>query len=53
MRAKDGRIELLEGTLDLLTAAGRKQLTVETTRRGQPARALARILRPASEEGRP
>ncbi len=36
-----------------LTAAGRKQLTVETTRWDKLARAIARILRPASEEGRP
>jgi transcriptional regulator len=36
-----------------LTAAGRKQLTVETTRWDKLACAIARILRPASEEGRP
>jgi PadR family transcriptional regulator, regulatory protein PadR len=32
---------------------GRKQLTVETTRWDKLARAIARILRPASEESRP
>ena len=36
-----------------LTAAGRKQLSVETTRWEKLARAIAGILRPASEEGRP
>ena len=36
-----------------LTAAGRKQLTVETTRWDKLARAIAHILRPASEESRP
>ncbi len=36
-----------------LTPAGRKQLTVETTRWDKLARAIARILRPASEETRP
>jgi transcriptional regulator len=36
-----------------LTAAGRKQLVVETTRWNKLARAIARILRPANEGGRP
>lgn len=36
-----------------LTAAARKQLIVETTRRDKLARATARSLRPESEESRP
>ena len=35
-----------------LTAKGRKQLAVETTRWEKLARAIARILRPAAEEGK-
>ena len=58
---KRGWIGVTEGTSEnnrrakyyRLTAAGRKQLTVETTRWDKLARAIARILRPASEEGRP
>jgi PadR family transcriptional regulator PadR len=36
-----------------LTAKGRKQLQVETSKWEKLAGAIARILRPASEEGRP
>jgi transcriptional regulator len=36
-----------------LTAKGRKQLTVETTKWDRLARAIARILRPAGEEAKP
>jgi len=36
-----------------LTAKGRKQLQVETTKWEKLARAIARILNPAGEEGRP
>ena len=58
---KRGWIGVTEGTSEnnrrakyyRLTAAGRKQLTVETTRWDKLARAIARILRPASEESRP
>ncbi len=58
---KRGWIGVTEGTSEnnrrakyyRLTATGRKQLTVETTRWDKLARAIARILRPASEEGRP
>src|SRR5258708_6817391 len=35
-----------------LTAKGRKQLQVETTKWGKLARAIGRILKPAGEEGR-
>jgi PadR family transcriptional regulator PadR len=58
---KRGWIGVTEGTSEnnrrakyyRLTAAGRKQLTVETNRWDKLARAIARILRPASEESRP
>jgi PadR family transcriptional regulator, regulatory protein PadR len=36
-----------------LTAKGRRQLQVETTKWEKLARAIGRILKPASEEGRP
>jgi PadR family transcriptional regulator PadR len=36
-----------------LTAKGRKQLEVETTKWDTLARAIARILRPAADEGQP
>jgi len=36
-----------------LTAKGRRQLQVETTRWEKLARAIGRILKPAGEEGRP
>ncbi len=36
-----------------LTNKGRKQLTLETTKWEKLARAIARILRPVGEEGRP
>jgi len=36
-----------------LTAKGRKQLQIETTRWDKLARAIGRILRPAGEEGLP
>ena len=36
-----------------LTARGRKQLQVETTKWEKLARAIGRILRPAGEEGKP
>jgi PadR family transcriptional regulator PadR len=58
---KRGWIGVTEGTSEnnrkakyyRLMAAGRKQLTAETTRWDKLARAIARILRPASEESRP
>ena len=36
-----------------LTAKGRKQLTIETTKWEKLARAIAGILRPAGQEGKP
>jgi transcriptional regulator len=58
---KRGWIGFTEGTSEnnrrakyyRLTAAGRKQLAVETTRWDKLSRAIARILRPAREAGRP
>ena len=58
---KRGWIGVTEGTSEnnrrakyyRLTPAGRRQLRVETTRWEKLARAIAGILRPASEEGRP
>jgi PadR family transcriptional regulator, regulatory protein PadR len=58
---KRGWISVEEGTSEnnrrakfyRLTAKGRKQLQVETSKWEKLAGAIARILRPASEEGRP
>jgi PadR family transcriptional regulator PadR len=58
---KRGWISVEEGTSEnnrrakfyRLTAKGRKQLTIETTKWDKLAGAIARILRPAKEEGNP
>src|SRR4249919_531058 len=58
---KRGWISAEEGTSEnnrrakfyRLTAKGRKQLTVETTKWERLARAIAGILRPAGQEGKP
>jgi PadR family transcriptional regulator, regulatory protein PadR len=58
---KRGWIAAAEGTSEnnrrakfyRLTARGRKQLAVETTKWDKLASAIARILRPANEEGNP
>jgi PadR family transcriptional regulator PadR len=57
---KRGWISAEEGTSEnnrrakfyRLTAKGRRQLTVETTKWNKLARAIARILRPTEQEGR-
>ena len=59
--SKRGWIGVAEGTSEnnrrakfyRLTPKGRKQLMVETSRWDKLAGAIARILRPAGEEGRP
>jgi transcriptional regulator len=58
---KRGWISVEEGTSEnnrrakfyRLTPKGRKQLTIETTKWDKLAGAIARILRPAKEEGNP
>jgi transcriptional regulator len=58
---KRGWISVEEGTSEnnrrahyyRLTAKGRKQLSIEITKWDKLAAAIARILRPASEEGKP
>jgi PadR family transcriptional regulator PadR len=58
---KRGWISVEEGTSEnnrrakfyRLTVKGRKQLTIETTKWDKLADAIARILRPAKEEGKP
>ena len=58
---KRGWISVEEGTSEnnrrakfyRLTVKGRKQLTIETTKWDKMAAAIARILRPAKEEGNP
>jgi transcriptional regulator len=58
---KRGWISVEEGTSEnnrrakfyRLTPKGRKQLTVETTKWEKLTRAIARILQPAGEEGKP
>jgi PadR family transcriptional regulator, regulatory protein PadR len=58
---KRGWISVEEGTSEnnrrakfyRLTAKGRRQLTVETSKWDKVARAIGRILRPAEQEGKP
>ncbi|HLK69689.1 MAG TPA: PadR family transcriptional regulator [Bryobacteraceae bacterium] len=58
---KRGWISAVEGTSEnnrrakfyKLTAKGKRQLTVETTKWERLARAIAGILRPANQEGKP